>query len=190
MVDDLGQAEPRDRVRRLPKLFDVALLAWPFGGGDGIAPVAEVLGERVPAPRREPGAVKEFTYGFVNTFTPEEAKAAYEKYYVPETGQIFYEAGFANFHLHPPTELDFKYEERAPLLIIGADQDHTVPASVAKKQFKKYEKSPAQTDYLEFAGRPHLMMTAEKWAEIAGAIEGWIASVPEKTGVAVGKASA
>jgi hypothetical protein len=34
------------------------------------------------------------------------------------------------------------------------------------------------------------MMTAEKWAEIAGAIEGWIAGVPEKTGVAAGKASA
>jgi pimeloyl-ACP methyl ester carboxylesterase len=137
-----------------------------------------------------PLTLEEFTYGFVNTFTPEEAKAAYEKYYVPETGQIFYEAGFANFHLHPPTELHFKYEERAPLLIIGADQDHTVPASVSKKQFKKYEKSPAQTDYLEFAGRPHLMMAAEKWAEIAGAIEGWIASVPEKTGVAAGTASA
>ena len=77
-------------------------------------------------------------------------------------------------------------EERAPPLIIGADQDHTVPASVSKKQFKKYEKSPAQTDYLEFAGRPHLMMRAE----IAGATEGWIASVPEKTVVAAGKASA
>ena len=74
-----------------------------------------------------PLTLEEFTYGFVNTFTPEEAKAAYEKYYVPETGQIFYEAGFANFHLHPPTELHFKYGERAPLLIIGADQDHTVP---------------------------------------------------------------
>ena len=58
----------------------------------------------------------------MNTFTPEEAKAAYEKYYVPETGQIFFEAGFANFHLHPPTELNFKYEERAPLLIIGAER--------------------------------------------------------------------
>jgi pimeloyl-ACP methyl ester carboxylesterase len=138
-----------------------------------------------------PLTLEEFTYGFVNTFTPEEAKAAYEKYYVPETGQIFFEAGFANFHLHPPTELHFKYEDRAPLLIIGADQDHTVPASVSKKQFKKYEKSPAQTDYLEFAGRPHLMMAAEKWAEIAGAIEGWIAGVPEKTGaVAAGTASA
>jgi hypothetical protein len=125
----------------------------------------------------------------VNTFTPEDAKAAYEKYYVPETGQIFYEAGFANFHLHPPTELHFKYEERAPLLIVGADQDHTVPASVSKKQYKKYEKSPAQTDYLEFAGRPHLMMAAEHWEEIAVAIDNWMARVPERTAVSAGEAS-
>jgi pimeloyl-ACP methyl ester carboxylesterase len=135
-----------------------------------------------------PLTLEEFTYGFVNTFTPEDAKAAYEKYYVPETGQIFYEAGFANFHLHPPTELHFKYEDRAPLLIIGADKDHTVPASVSKKQAKKYEKSPAQTDYLEF-DRPHLMMAAEGWEEIAGAIEGWIAGLPERTPVSTTEAS-
>ena len=52
--------------------------------------------------------LEEFTYGFVNTFSPNDAAAAYEKYAVPETGQIFYEAGFANFHLHPPTEVHFK----------------------------------------------------------------------------------
>ena len=89
-----------------------------------------------------PLTLEEFTYGFVNTFTPEEAKAAYEKYYVPETGQIFFEAGFANFHLHPPTELDFKYEERAPLLIIGADQDHTVPASVVEEAVQEVREVP------------------------------------------------
>ena len=54
--------------------------------------------------------LEEFTYGFVNTFTPEEAAAAYERYAVPETGRIFYEAGFANFSLHPPTEVHFKNE--------------------------------------------------------------------------------
>jgi hypothetical protein len=86
----------------------------------------------------------------VKTFSPEEAKAAYDKYAVPESGQIFYEAGFANFHLHPPTELDFKNERRAPLLIVGAEKDNTVPASLAKKQYEKYAKSQAQTDYIEF----------------------------------------
>ncbi len=123
--------------------------------------------------------LEEFTYGFVNTFSPEDAAAAYEKYAVPETGQIFYEAGFANFHLHPPTEVHFRSGDRAPLLIVGAEKDHTVPASLAYKQYEKYERSPSQTDYLEFEGRPHLMMVAEAWEEIAAGIEHWMNGVLE-----------
>ena len=69
---------------------------------------------------------------------------------MPETGQIFYEQGFANFHLHPPTEVHFKNDDRAPLLIVGAHESKTVPASLARKQYEKYEKAAAQTDYIEF----------------------------------------
>jgi pimeloyl-ACP methyl ester carboxylesterase len=124
-----------------------------------------------------PLTLEEFTYGFVNTFSPEDAKAAYERYAVPETGQIFYEAGFANFHLHPPTELHFKNGDRAPLLIVGAKEDHTVPASVSAAQYKKYERSPARTDYLEFEGRPHLFMVGEGWEEVADAVDSWLEGV-------------
>jgi pimeloyl-ACP methyl ester carboxylesterase len=123
--------------------------------------------------------LEEFTYGFVNTFSSEEAAAAYERYAVPETGQIFYEAGFANFHLNPPTEVHFKNAERAPLLIVGAGNDQTVPASLARKQYEKYERSPAQTEYLEFEGRPHLLMAAEGWGEVAAAIDSWLDGVLE-----------
>ena len=121
--------------------------------------------------------LEEFTYGFVNTFSPEKAADAYERYAVPETGQIFYEAGFANFHLHPPTEVHFKSGERAPLLIVGAGDDNTVPASLAKSQFKRYEHSAASTDYIEFAGRPHLHMAADDWEEVAVAIDSWFDGV-------------
>jgi pimeloyl-ACP methyl ester carboxylesterase len=120
---------------------------------------------------------EEFTYAFVNTFTEEDAAAAYERYAVPETGQIFYEGGFANFHLHPPTEVHFKNEGRAPLLIVGATEDHTVPASLAKAAYKRYERSPARTDYLEFEGRPHLHMVAHDWQEVAAAIDTWLDGV-------------
>src|SRR5712691_9920222 len=121
--------------------------------------------------------LEEFTYGFVNTFTPESADAAYERYAVPETGQIFYEAGFANFHLHPPTELNFKNGQRAPLLIVGAEKDQTVPAAVSRAQYKKYEHSPAKTEYLEFEGRPHLSMVGEGWDEVAASIDSWLDGV-------------
>jgi len=121
-----------------------------------------------------PLTLEEFTYGFVNTFSPEDASAAYDRYAVPETGQIFYEAGFANFHLHPPTEVHFKNGDRAPLLIVGAEKDHTVPASLSHKQFEKYAKSDARTDYIELPGRPHLMMVGEGWEDVAARIESWL----------------
>jgi pimeloyl-ACP methyl ester carboxylesterase len=129
-----------------------------------------------------PLSLEEFTYGFVNTFSPEEAAAAFERYAVPETGQIFYEAGFANFHLSPPTEVHFKNQERAPLLVVGATNDKTVPASLSRKQFEKYEKHEAydaQTDYLELEGRPHLMMVGEGWEDVAEAIDSWLDGVLE-----------
>ena len=125
--------------------------------------------------------LEEFTYGFVNTFTPENAAAAYERYAVPETGQIFYEAGFANFRMDPPTEVDFKNGERAPLLIVGATQDNTIPASLAEKQYKKYEHSAARTDYVEFEGRPHLLMAAEGWEEVASFVDSWLDGVLDTT---------
>jgi alpha-beta hydrolase superfamily lysophospholipase len=127
--------------------------------------------------------LEEFTYGFVNTFSPEDAAAAYERYAVPETGRIFYEAGLANFHLNPPTEVHFKNGERAPLLIVGAEKDHTVPASLARKQYEKYERSPAATEYVEFEGRPHLLMAAEGWDEVAASIDSWLDRVLEVTAV-------
>ena len=120
---------------------------------------------------------EEFTYAFVNTFSEDDAAAAYARYPVPETGQIFYEAGFANFHLHPPTEVHFKSGDRAPLLIVGAADDHTVPASLAKPQYERYARGPAQTAYLEFVGRPHLHMLAPDWQEVAAAIDSWLDGV-------------
>lgn len=120
---------------------------------------------------------EEFTYGFVNTFTPEAAAAAYERYAVPETGRIFYEAGFANFSLHPPSQVHFSNEDRAPLLIVGADQDHTVPASVSRAQYDKYGRSSARTDYLEFEGRPHLFVVGDGADEVAAAIDSWLDGV-------------
>jgi pimeloyl-ACP methyl ester carboxylesterase len=126
--------------------------------------------------------LEEFTYSFVNTFTPEQAAAAYEQYAVPETGQIFYEAGFANFHLHSPTEVHFKNPDRAPLLIVGATEDHTVPASLSYAAFERYEKTTATTNYLEFDGRPHFHMIAPDWREVVEAIDSWLDGVLHAAG--------
>jgi pimeloyl-ACP methyl ester carboxylesterase len=150
------------------------ILALPFSTLKSAAPA-------LAHPSRWHGVVtltpEEFTYAFVNTFSEDDAAAAYEQYAVPETGQIFYEGGFANFHLHSPTEVHFSNEDRAPLLLVGATKDHTVPASLTKAQYKRYERSAAKTDYLEFEGRPHLHMVAPDWQEVAAAIHSWLDGV-------------
>ena len=125
-----------------------------------------------------PLTLEEFTFGFVNTFTSDAAAEGWVRALrgSRDGADLFYEAGFANF-ICTATEVHFKNADRASLLIIGAEKDNTVPASLAKKQFEKYEKSQAQTDYLEFPGRPHLMMAADGWQEIAGQVEDWISGV-------------
>jgi pimeloyl-ACP methyl ester carboxylesterase len=132
---------------------------------------------------------EQFMYAFVNTFSQEDAAAAYERYAVPETGQVLYEAGFANFHLHPPTEVQFKNGERAPLLLVGATEDHTVPASLTKAAYTRYGHSPARTDYLEFEGRPHFHMVASDWQEVAEGIDSWLDGVLDAPTPTVGQAS-
>jgi pimeloyl-ACP methyl ester carboxylesterase len=150
------------------------ILVLPFSSLKAAAPA-------LAHPSRWHGVVtltpEEFTYGFVNTFAPEDAAAAYERYAVPETGQIFYEAGFANFRMNPPSEVDFKNGNRAPLLVVGAEKDMTVPASLARKQYEKYQRSSARTDWVEFEGRPHLLMVAEGWEEVAASIDSWLDGV-------------
>ncbi len=117
---------------------------------------------------------EQFNYAFTNTWDEEPARAAFERYAVPETGRIFFQEGFANFTLHGPTELDYDRDDRAPLLITAGEHDHTVPASVARSNFHKYRHSAATTEFVEFPGRSHLLMAGDGWEEVAQYVAGWL----------------
>jgi pimeloyl-ACP methyl ester carboxylesterase len=116
---------------------------------------------------------EQFTYGFVNTFAPEAARAAYERYAVPDTGRPLYEAAFANLNPRTPTRIDYT-RTRAPLLITAGEKDNTVPASVSRSIYRKQRASPSRTDLVELAARPHLLMVGEGWEEAAASIERWL----------------
>jgi hypothetical protein len=64
------------------------------------------------------------------------------------------------------TKVDFHKDDRPPLLVLGNDQDQTIPASVSKEAAKRQGKSKAVVDYKEFHGRPHFP-AAPGWEAVA-----------------------
>ena len=86
---------------------------------------------------------------------------------VPGPGRVLFQAAFANFNPSAPTKVDFHKADRPPLLVMGNDQDHTVPASVSREAAKRLARSTATVDYQEFAGRPHFTAGAPGWEAVA-----------------------
>ncbi|HWC39126.1 MAG TPA: alpha/beta hydrolase [Acidimicrobiales bacterium] len=116
---------------------------------------------------------KQFHYAFTNTMTEAESQAAYDRYQVPGPGRVLFQAGFANFSPNAPTKVNFHKDNRPPLLVMGNDQDHTVPASVSKEAATRLGKSKAIVDYREFAGRPHFTAGAPGWEDVADQALDW-----------------
>ena len=110
---------------------------------------------------------KQFRFRFTNTMSDEDAQAAYERYYVPAPGRVIFQAAFANLNPRAVTKVDFHKDDRAPLLVLGNDQDKTIPASVSREAAKRLGKSRAVVDYKEFAGRPHFSAGAPGWEAVA-----------------------
>ena len=80
---------------------------------------------------------------------------------------------FANFKPgHQDTWVDYD-ADRAPLLFIGGEKDHIMPPSVNKSNAKHYKKSPAVTEYFEFAGRDHWTCGAPGWEAVADKALEW-----------------
>ena len=121
---------------------------------------------------------KQFQYAFVNTLPEAEQRAAYDKYVVPETGRIFFQAALAMFN--NATFVNFNNSRRAPLLLIAGSEDHIVPAAMNRANFKKYRNSPAVTDFKEFEKRAHWIIAQPDWEEVASYIADWLERLPDR----------
>jgi pimeloyl-ACP methyl ester carboxylesterase len=118
-----------------------------------------------------------FRYAFVHTLPPAAQREAYERYVTPETGRVFFESALAPFLSGSPARLDFGRADRAPLLLIGGAKDHIVPAVINRRNFRKYARSTARTDYREFPDRVHWIIAQDGWEEVAGFVADWLASL-------------
>jgi pimeloyl-ACP methyl ester carboxylesterase len=116
----------------------------------------------------------EFQYAFTNSFPEEEQHYYYDRYVVPETGRLFFQAAFAQLDPNHALKVNFENNDRAPLLLITGEKDHLVPAHVTKANFDHYKQSTARTDFKEFEGRSHLIAAGEGWEEVANYIADWL----------------
>jgi pimeloyl-ACP methyl ester carboxylesterase len=131
-----------------------------------IKATAPVLRNPLNRGKAVPLDAQQFHYAFTNTLTEDDSRAIYERYAVPAASTVLFEGAFANLHRHPPTEVDFGNEDRAPLLFIAFEDDHIIPPKATRHNAEKYEKSSALTAYRAFPGRPHFP-AVPGWEEVA-----------------------
>jgi len=116
---------------------------------------------------------EEFHYAFTNTLSDEDSRAAYERYAVPGPGRPLFQAAFANFNPHAPSKIDFKNDDRAPLLVIAGSADHVSPPAVNRTIAKLQHRSKSITAYKEFSGRSHFILGQPGWEEVADFALSW-----------------
>ncbi|MBN9415002.1 MAG: alpha/beta fold hydrolase [Candidatus Eremiobacteraeota bacterium] len=117
--------------------------------------------------------LEQFRYAFANKLNEEEARKVYEEQVIPGPGRPVFQAALANVTPGAVTHVDFANSYRPPLLLIAGSDDHQVPASLNRSNFKKYERSQAVTDFKEFPLRSHLIVSENGWQEVADYALSW-----------------
>jgi pimeloyl-ACP methyl ester carboxylesterase len=110
----------------------------------------------------------QYKYGWANALSEEEGRDLYDTYHVPAAGVPLFQAAFANFNpFGGETHVDSKNPERGPLLIIGGENDHTVPPAITNASYKIQAKNPGVTEYVVIPGRGHSLTIDSGWREVA-----------------------
>ena len=119
---------------------------------------------------------EQFQYGFGNAITEDESAELYERWTIPSPARPLFQAATANFNPHAQTKVESGNHDRGPLLLTMGGKDHTVPEAISKSAYKKYRKSEASTELIEFADRGHSLTIDSGWREVAERVLAWLDS--------------
>ncbi len=123
--------------------------------------------------RAVPLTLKQFHYAFCNTLSEDESEKVYERYHVAAPGHWIWDAFLSNLKPgHQDTWVNFKNDNRSPLLFIAGGVDHVCPAVVNRSNFEHY-KSAAHTEYKEFDCRSHYTVGQPGWEGVADYALNW-----------------
>jgi len=126
-----------------------------------------VLGNPANARRSVTLTFEEFTYGWANALDEAEARQLYDEYHVAASGVPIFQAAVANLNPFSETKVDYKAEDRGPIIIISGEQDHGVPYAIAHAAYKKHDKNQSVTEFVEMPNRGHSLTIDHGWHEVA-----------------------
>ena len=133
-----------------------------------IKSVFPVLSSLANLHKAVPFSPEQFHYALTNAMGEQESAEAYARYYIPAPGNIVWNGVLANITPgHQASYVNFKNNNRAPLLFIAGGADHLMPPAVNKSNAQRYAESAAVTDYREFPGRCHFTLGQTGWEEVA-----------------------
>jgi non-heme chloroperoxidase len=128
---------------------------------------APVLSKPANRNRAVPLTYDQFRYAFANAVAEDDAKTLYETYSVPGPGEPIFQAAAANLNPWTEAKVNTKNPERGAMLIISADNDHTVPWAIANASFKKQKHNEGVTEIVKLEGRGHALTIDDGWEEVA-----------------------
>jgi pimeloyl-ACP methyl ester carboxylesterase len=109
----------------------------------------------------------QFAFAFGNGVPRTESDHFYDWYVVPESRVA------ARGPLKKDGKLNYK-AHHAPLLILGGDEDHTIPPALPRAAAAHYPAESGTVDLEIMKGRTHLTLLEPGWEQVADKVIGWL----------------
>lgn len=119
---------------------------------------------------------KQFAWSMGNTLSAEAQVRAFDEHVVPAPGRIYYQS-----ILGIGSAIEWRKSDRAPLLLIAAENDRTVQPSMVRQQYRRYRKGRAFTEIKILVGHSHLLITEPGWEEVADLTQTWVTALGSRT---------
>lgn len=117
---------------------------------------------------------RQFRYAFGNALPAAESNELHRRWTIPSPGRPVFELAAAGVSRRSPAAVDTADPARGPLLLIAGGRDHSAPPAVVRSTERRYLRSSAVTDYVEFGDRGHSLPIDSDWREAADAVLAWL----------------
>jgi non-heme chloroperoxidase len=150
----------------------VAIDAAPFRGVlplpiSALRSAAGVLKNPLNRHRAVPLTYDQFRFGFANAVSEEEAHQLFDEFAVPAPGAPLFQAATANLNPWTEAKVDTENPDRGPMLIVSGEKDHTVPRAISDAAYKRQQRNPGVTEFVELPSRGHALTIDSGWREVA-----------------------